>query len=77
MELQTNESGLCVSELKAKLVAQVKEETIEKGAIDKKVNDVKKIIENLKKGVIEVEKEMKISEKNDTTKAVDAISEKR
>ena len=76
LELQTNESGLSVGELKAKLVAQVKEETIEKGAIDKKINDVKKIIENLKKGIIEVEKEMKISEKNDTTKAVDSISQK-
>ena len=65
LELQTNEAGLSVDELKQRLVAKSKEETIEKGAIDKKINDYKKIIDTFKKSIIEIEKEMKNNAHND------------
>lgn len=76
LELQTNEAGLSVDELKQRLVAKSKEETIEKGAIDKKINDYKKIIDTFKKSIIEIEKEMKNNAHNDNSKAVDSIAQK-
>ncbi|MCQ2820942.1 MAG: hypothetical protein MJ252_27100 [archaeon] len=76
LELQTNEAGLSMDELKQRLVAKAKEDTIEKGAIDKKISDNKKIIDTIKKSIAEIEKEMKNSAKNDNTKTVDTITKK-
>ena len=76
LELQTNEAGLSVDELKQRLIAKAKEEKIEKGVIDKKINDNKKIIDTFKKSIIEIEKEMKNSAHNDNSKAVDSIAQK-
>ena len=76
LELQTNESGLSIDELKQRLVAKAKEQTMEKNNIDKKIPDTKKIIESHKKSIIELEREMKSNINNDNTKAVDSISQK-
>ena len=76
LELQTNESGLSIDELKQRLMAKAKEQTIEKNNIDKKIHDTKKLIEANKKAIFEIEKEMKSQQKNDNTKAVDSIAEK-
>ena len=76
LELQTNESGLSIDELKQRLMAKEKEQTIEKNNIDKKIPDTKKLIEANKKAIFEIEKEMKSQQKNDNTKAVDSIAEK-
>ena len=76
LELQTNESGLSIDELKQRLMAKAKEQTIEKNNIDKKIADTKKLIEANKKAIFEIEKEMKSQQKNDNTKAVDSIAEK-
>ena len=76
LELQTNESGLSIDELKQRLMAKAKEQTIEKNNIDKKIPDTKKLIEANKKAIFEIEKEMKSQQKNDNTKAVDSIAEK-
>ena len=67
LELQTNESGLSIDELKQRLMAKAKEQTIEKNNIDKKIPDTKKLIEANKKAIFEIEKEMKSQQKNDTT----------
>ena len=37
LELQTNESGLSIDELKQRLMAKAKEQTMEKANIDKKI----------------------------------------
>jgi len=76
LELQTNESGLSVDELKQRLMAKAKEQTMEKNKIDKKIPDTKKLIEANKKAIIEIEKEMKSQQSNDNAKAVDSIAEK-
>ena len=76
LELQTNEAGLSVDELKQRLVTKAKEDTIEKGSIDKKISDNKKIIDNFKKSISEIEKEMKSKANNDNTKTVDTITKK-
>ena len=76
LELQTNESGLSIDELKQRLMAKAKEQTMEKNNIDKKIPDTKKIIESHKKSIIELEREMKSNINNDNTKAVDSISQK-
>ena len=76
LELQTNEAGLSIEELKQRLVQKAKEQTIEKNNIDKKIPDTKKIIESHKKSIIELEREMKSNSNNDNTKAVDSISQK-
>ena len=76
LELQTNESGLSIDELKQRLMAKAKEQTIEKNNIDKKIPDTKKLIEANKKAIFEIEEEMKSQQKNDNTKAVDSIAEK-
>lgn len=76
LELQTNEAGLSMEELKNRLQAKSKEDTIEKGAIDKKINDNRKYIDNIKKSIVELEKEMNNSAKNDNTKTVDTITKK-
>ena len=76
LELQTNEAGLSIDELKQRLVAKAKEQTMEKNNIDKKIPDTKKIIESHKKSIIELEREMKSNINNDNTKAVDSISQK-
>ena len=76
LELQTNEAGLSIEELKQRLVQKAKEQTIEKNNIDKKIPDTKKIIESHKKSIIELEREMKSNANNDNTKAVDSISQK-
>ena len=76
LELQTNESGLSVDELKQRLMAKAKEQTLEKNKIDKKIPDTKKLIEANKKAIIEIEKEMKSQQSNDNAKAVDSIAEK-
>ena len=51
LELQTNESGLSIDELKQRLMAKAKEQTMEKNNIDKKIPDTKKLI-NLNKVMI-------------------------
>ena len=76
LELQTNESGLSIDELKQRLMAKAKEQTIEKNNIDKKIPEMKKLIEANKKAIFEIEKEMKSQQSNDNTKAVDSIAEK-
>ena len=76
LELQTNEAGLSIDELKQRLVVKAKEQTMEKNNIDKKIPDTKKIIESHKKSIIELEREMKSNVNNDNTKAVDSISQK-
>ena len=76
LELQTNESGLSIDELKQRLMAKAKEQTMEKNNIDKKIPDTRKLIEANKKAIIEIEKEMKSQQSNDNTKAVDSIAEK-
>ena len=76
LELQTNESGLSIDELKQRLMAKAKEQTLEKNNIDKKIPDTRKIIEANKKAIIEIEKEMKSQQSSDNTKAVDSIAEK-
>ena len=76
LELQTNESGLSIDELKQRLIAKAKEQTIEKNNIDKKIPDTRKLIEANKKAIIEIEKEMKSQQTSDNTKAVDSIAEK-
>ena len=76
LELQTNEAGLSIEELKQRLVQKAKEQTLEKNNLDKKIPDTKKIIESHKKSIIELEREMKSNANNDNTKAVDSISQK-
>jgi intraflagellar transport protein 74 len=76
LELQTNESGLSIDELKQRLIAKAKEQTMEKNNIDKKIPDTRKLIEANKKAIIEIEKEMKSQQSSDNTKAVDSIAEK-
>ena len=76
LELQTNESGLSIDELKQRLVVKAKEQTMEKNNIDKKIPDTRKLIEANKKAIIEIEKEMKSQQSSDNTKAVDSIAEK-
>lgn len=77
LELQTNESGLSVEELKQRLVNKYKEETNEKAQIDKKVIEVKKIIDSYKKSFAEIEKEMKTAnQNNENSKAHDSITQK-
>jgi intraflagellar transport protein 74 len=76
LELQTNESGLSIDELKRRLMAKAKEQTMEKNNIDKKIPDTRKLIEANKKAIIEIEKEMKSQQSSDNTKAVDSIAEK-
>ncbi len=46
--------------MKQRLVNKYKEDTAEKGNIDKKIGDTKKIIENYKKSINEIEKELKV-----------------
>jgi hypothetical protein len=60
LELQTNEAGLSVEELKQRLVNKYKEETQEKANLEKKVVDLKKVIDSYKKSFSELEKEMKV-----------------
>ena len=76
LELQTNESGLSIDELKQRVMAKAKEQTMEKNNIDKKMPDTRKLIEANKKAIIEIEKEMKSQQSSDNTKAVDSIAEK-
>jgi intraflagellar transport protein 74 len=76
LELQTNEAGLSIDELKQRLVAKAKEQTLEKNKIDKKIPDTKRLIDGHKKAIFELEKEMKSNANNDNTKAVDSISQK-
>ncbi len=76
LELQTNEAGLSVDELKKRLMDKAKEQTMEKNNIDKKIPDTRKLIEANKKAIIEIEKEMKSQQSSDNTKAVDSIAEK-
>lgn len=61
LELQTNESGLSVEEMKQRLVNKYKEDSSEKANIDKKINDTKKVIDTFKKSISEIEKELKVN----------------
>jgi len=78
LELQTNEAGLSIDELKQRLVAKAKEATKEKAKIDQKIPDTKKLIDANKKAIVEIEREMKSNQekKSDTVKAFDSIAEK-
>lgn len=76
LELQTNEAGLSIDELKQRLSTKNKEETTLKLNTDKKISDNKRIIDSLKKSINEIEKEMKNSAINDNSKAVDSITQK-
>ena len=76
LELQTNESGSSIDELKQRLMAKANEQTMEKNNIDKKIPDTRKLIEANKKAIIEIEKEMKSQQSADNTKAFDSIAEK-
>jgi hypothetical protein len=60
LELQTNESGLSVEELKQKFVNKYKEDTTDKQNIDKRVIDMRKVIDSYKKSINEIEKESKV-----------------
>ena len=53
-----------------------KEDTNEKGNIDKKVADIKKVIDSYKKSVGEIEKEMKNNTNIENAKAHDSIFQK-
>ena len=67
---------MSVEELKQRLVNKYKEDTQEKSNIDKKIGDMKKIIDTYKKGVSEIEKEMKNNSNNENAKAHDSIFQK-
>ena len=67
---------MSVDELKQRLVNKYKEDTNEKGNIDKKVADIKKVIDSYKKSVGEIEKEMKNNTNIENAKAHDSIFQK-
>jgi hypothetical protein len=67
---------LSVDELKQRLVNKYKEDTNEKGNIDKKVAEIKKVIDSYKKSVGEIEKEMKNNTNIENAKAHDSIFQK-
>ena len=46
----------------------------EKGTIDKKISDTKKVIDTLKKGLVEIEKEKNNRARNDNTKTLDSFT---
>lgn len=53
-----------------------KEDTLEKTNIDKKVAEMKKVVDSYKKSVAEIEKEMKSNSINENAKAHDSIFQK-
>lgn len=78
LQLQLNDSGLSIEEWKEKLVKQYKEDSEEKTTIDKKINEVKKIIETYKKSIVDLEKEFESHSSNtiENSKAQDSIMQK-
>jgi len=77
LELQTNESGLSVEEIKQRLVGKFREDTKEKENIEKKNNELKKIIDNYKKSITDIEKEIKSNmASSESTKTQDSIMQK-
>lgn len=57
LQLHLNDSGLSTEEWKEKLINQYKEDSEEKAILEKKVAEMKKIIESIRKGYNEMEKE--------------------
>jgi hypothetical protein len=57
-------------------VNKYKEDTGEKANVDKKIAEIKKVIDSYKKSVSEIEKEMKNSTMNENAKAHDSIFQK-
>lgn len=78
LQLQLNDSGLSIEEWKEKLVKQYKEDSEDKVNIDKKINEVKKIVESYKKSVVDIEKEINSSsgQNIENSKAQDSIMQK-
>ena len=52
---------MSVEEIKQKLVNKYREDTTEKTNIDKKIGDIKKLLETYKKSISEIEKEIKVT----------------
>jgi hypothetical protein len=67
---------LSVEELKQRLVNKYKEDSQEKSNIDKKIVEMKKVIDSYKKSISEVEKEMKTNTNNENAKAHESIFQK-
>lgn len=57
LQLHLNDSGLSTEEWKEKLINQYKEDSEEKSQLEKKVIELKKVIESIRKGYNEMEKE--------------------
>ena len=76
LQLQLNDSGLSVDEWKVKLVNKYKQEEEDKLLIDKKIADAKKIVDNVKKSIIEIENESNNSSSVEKLKAHDSIISK-
>lgn len=53
-----------MEELKERLINKYKEDSQEKNNIDKKIVELKKVIDSYKKSISEIEKEMKVGENN-------------
>ncbi len=53
-----------------------KEDTQEKSNIDKKISEMKKIVDSYKKSISDIEKEMKSSSNSENAKAHDSIFQK-
>jgi TolA-binding protein len=78
LQLQLNDSGLSIEEWKEKLVKQIKLDSEEKTTIDKKINEVRKIVDSYKKSINEIEKEYNNSSASsvENFKAQDSIMQK-
>jgi intraflagellar transport protein 74 len=78
LQLQLNDSGLSLEEWKEKLVKQYKQDMEEKAQVDKKIGEIKKVIDSYKKSITELEKEFEnntnVSVEN--SKAQDSIMQK-
>lgn len=78
LQLQLNDSGLSLEEWKEKLVKQYKQDLEEKAQIDKKIGEIKKVIDSYKKSITELEKEFDNNTNNsvENSKAQDSIMQK-
>jgi intraflagellar transport protein 74 len=78
LQLQLNDSGLSLEEWKEKLVKQYKQDLEEKAQIDKKIGEIKKVIDSYKKSISELEKEFDNNTNNsvENSKAQDSIMQK-
>lgn len=78
LQLQLNDSGLSIEEWKEKLMMQYKQDSEEKAVIDKKISEIKKIVESYKKSINDLEKEIDntSSVTIENSKAQDSILQK-